>query len=86
MRSFMNIKSSRKFPNLQYTCDSVTGFFGFAASSTWDSLVTKDKVPPNVSRYFNFLSAQPIFRTVQDQFPRSKALPKQDKKAETSVS
>ena len=58
----------------------------FTASSTWDTLVAKGKAPPNVSRYFNFLSAQPSFRKVQELFPRPVSEAKEDKKAESSVS
>ena len=61
-------------------------FLYFAVSSTWDTLVAKGKAPPNVSRYFNFLSAQPLFKTVQELLPRPKTEVKQEKKSDTSVS
>ena len=48
--------------------------------------MAKGKAPPNVSRYFNFLSAQPIFKKVQELFPRPMSEVKVEKKAESSVS
>ena len=37
-------------------------------SSSWQTLLTKGTPPVNVTRYFKFLSAQPIFKEVQAKF------------------
>jgi len=55
----------------------------FAGSSAWQSLQGKGTAPTNVARFYNFLSAQPVFREVISLFPAAKPKASPEKKAPT---
>ncbi|XP_052767806.1 bifunctional glutamate/proline--tRNA ligase-like [Mya arenaria] len=49
-------------------------------SSSWQTQLEKGTAPPNVARYFNFLSAQPLFKEVTAKFPAAKPRASPEKK------